>query len=139
MRDVVIVDAIRTPVVALGGSLAAVRPDDLAALAIRSIVERNMLEAAQVEELILKQPELEPYYTLEVTRPGSLDELTVHVEMGSALANGSQASRHAAARKLEHNIKGYIGVSTTVRLALPMGLERSTGKAKRIIDRRPKQ
>ena len=35
----------------------------------------------QIEELILKQPELEPHYTLEVTRPGNLDELTVHVEM----------------------------------------------------------
>jgi phenylacetate-CoA ligase len=92
----------------------------------------------QIEELILKQPELEPYYTLEVTRPANLDELTVHVEMGGELANGSQELRHAAARKLEHNIKAYIGVSCTVRLALPMGLERSVGKAKRILDRRPK-
>jgi len=108
------------------------RSDDM--LIIRGV----NLFPTQVEDLILKQPELEPYYTLEVTRPGNLDELTVHVEMGSALANGSQESRQAAARKLEHNIKAYIGVSSTVRLALPMGLERSVGKAKRIIDRRPK-
>jgi phenylacetate-CoA ligase len=108
------------------------RSDDM--LIIRGV----NLFPTQVEELILKQPELEPYYTLEVTRPGALDELTVHVEMGSALANGSQDSRHAAAQKLEHNIKAYIGISATVRLALPMGLERSVGKAKRIIDRRPK-
>jgi phenylacetate-CoA ligase len=58
--------------------------------------------------------------------------------MGSRLANGSQESRHAAAQKLEHAIKAYVGISATVRLALPMGLERSIGKAKRIIDRRPK-
>jgi len=108
------------------------RSDDM--LIIRGV----NLFPTQVEDLILKQPELEPYYTLEVTRPGNLDELTVHVEMGAALANGSQESRQAAARKLEHNIKAYIGVSSTVRLALPMGLERSVGKAKRIIDRRPK-
>jgi phenylacetate-CoA ligase len=108
------------------------RSDDM--LIIRGV----NLFPTQVEELILKQPELEPYYTLEVTRPANLDELTVHVEMGSALANGSQESRHAAALKLEHNIKAYIGVSCTVRLALPMGLERSVGKAKRILDRRPK-
>jgi phenylacetate-CoA ligase len=108
------------------------RSDDM--LIIRGV----NLFPTQVEELILKQSELEPYYTLEVTRPGPMDELTVHVEMGSALANGSQEARHAAAQKLEHNIKAYIGLSGTVRLALPMALERSVGKAKRILDRRPK-
>jgi len=92
----------------------------------------------QVEELILKQPELTPYYMLEVTRPEALDELTVHVEMGQALAQGSQQARHEAARRLEHNIKAYIGITATVRLALPGGIERSIGKAKRILDKRPK-
>ena len=86
------------------------RSDDM--LIIRGV----NLFPTQVEDLILKQSELEPYYTLEVTRPGNLDELTVHVEMGSALAHASQEARHAAARKLEHNIKAYIGVSATVRL-----------------------
>jgi phenylacetate-CoA ligase len=92
----------------------------------------------QVEEQILKQPELTPHYMLEITRPEHLDEMTVHVEMGPELANAAQDVRHAAARKLEHNIKNYIGVSTTVRLALPGGVERSIGKAKRILDKRPK-
>jgi 3-oxoadipyl-CoA thiolase len=52
MTDVVIVDAIRTPVGALGGTLAAVRPDDLAALVIREIVQRNQLDPALVEEVV---------------------------------------------------------------------------------------
>src|SRR4051812_13956226 len=65
----------------------------------------------QIEDLILKQRELTPHYLLEVTRPGAMDEMTVHVEMGPELANGSQDSRHQAARVLEHNIKGYIGVT----------------------------
>ncbi len=93
----------------------------------------------QIEELILKQPELTPHYLLEVTRPELLDELTVHVEMGPQLGGGSQDTRHAAARKLEHNIKAYVGVTTTVRLALPGAIERSLGKAKRILDKRPKE
>jgi phenylacetate-CoA ligase len=92
----------------------------------------------QVEDLILKQPELTPHYLLEITRPGSLDEMTVHVEMCAELAQGSQESRRAAAKSLEQNIKGYIGVSTTVMLALPGGIERSVGKAKRVVDKRPK-
>jgi 3-oxoadipyl-CoA thiolase len=51
MADVFIIDAIRTPVGALGGSLASVRPDDLAALVIRAIIERNQLDPALVEEV----------------------------------------------------------------------------------------
>ena len=92
----------------------------------------------QVEDLILKQPELTPHYVLEITRPGSLDEMTVHVEMCAELAGSGQDSRQAAAKSLEQSIKGYIGVSTTVQLAVPGGIERSIGKAKRVVDKRPK-
>src|SRR5207302_288951 len=63
----------------------------------------------QVEDLILRQPELTPHYLLEITRPGSLDEMTVHVEMCAELAQGGQELRQAAAKSLEQNIKGYIG------------------------------
>jgi len=108
------------------------RSDDM--LIIRGV----NLFPTQVEELILRQPELEPIYTLEVTRPTHLDELTVHVEMGAPLANGSHDGRAAAVRTLEGAIKAYIGLSATVQLALPMALERSVGKARRVVDRRPK-
>ena len=53
MKDVVIIDAIRTPVGALGGSLASIRPDDLAALTIRALLERSSLDPALVEEVYL--------------------------------------------------------------------------------------
>jgi len=109
------------------------RSDDM--LIIRGV----NLFPTQVEELVLRQRELSPHYLLEVTRPNALDELTVHVEMGPALADASQQAREEAVRVLEHQIKGYIGVSATVRLALPGGIERSMGKARRIIDKRPKQ
>ena len=51
MTDAVIVDAIRTPIGALGGILASVRPDDMAALVIKEIVQRNQLDPALVEEV----------------------------------------------------------------------------------------
>jgi 3-oxoadipyl-CoA thiolase len=51
MTDAVIIDAIRTPIGALGGTLASVRPDDMAALVIREIVQRNQLDPALVEEV----------------------------------------------------------------------------------------
>src|SRR5574341_927429 len=53
MADVVIVDAIRTPIGALGGNLASVRPDDLAALVIKEIIQRNKLDSTLVEEVFL--------------------------------------------------------------------------------------
>ncbi len=51
MKEAVIIDAIRTPIGALGGALAAVRPDDLAALVIRALVERSRLDPGQIEEV----------------------------------------------------------------------------------------
>src|SRR6188474_346695 len=53
MTEAVIIDAIRTPIGSLGGVLATVRPDDLAALVIREIVQRNKLDPALVEEVFL--------------------------------------------------------------------------------------
>lgn len=53
MPEVVIIDAIRTPIGALGGALAKVRPDDLAALVLKAMLERNSLDPALVEEVYL--------------------------------------------------------------------------------------
>jgi len=53
MTDAVIIDALRTPIGALGGVLASVRPDDLAALVIKEIIQRNQLDPALVEEVYL--------------------------------------------------------------------------------------
>jgi 3-oxoadipyl-CoA thiolase len=53
MPEAVIIDAIRTPIGALGGALATVRPDDLAALVLKALLERNKLDPALVEEVYL--------------------------------------------------------------------------------------
>jgi phenylacetate-CoA ligase len=92
----------------------------------------------QIEELICKMPQLAPQYQLVVTRDGHLDKLEVLTEVraGVALASSDVA---ALARELEHRIKTNVGVSTRVTLKEPNGIERTlTGKAKRVIDQRPK-
>jgi phenylacetate-CoA ligase len=89
----------------------------------------------QVEELILKQEALAPHYQLEITRPKALDELTVLVERAPG-AGGSDGE--AAGVKLAHHIKSLIGVSATVRVVQSGGIERSLGKAKRVVDKRSK-
>ncbi len=104
------------------------RSDDM--LIIRGV----NLFPSQIEELLLKQPELAPHYLLEVTRPGALDELTVHVETAEPASSEAQS---AAARQLEQRVKNTIGVTALVRVAAPGGIERSVGKARRIVDKRP--
>jgi phenylacetate-CoA ligase len=89
----------------------------------------------QVEELILKQDALAPHYQLEITRPNVLDELTVLVERAPG-AGG--ADGEAAGKKLAHHIKSLIGVSAAVHVVQSGGIERSLGKAKRVVDKRPK-
>lgn len=53
MSEAVIVDAIRTPIGALGGALARVRPDDLAALVLRTLLSRNAIDPSEIEEVYL--------------------------------------------------------------------------------------
>ena len=91
----------------------------------------------QIEELILKMPALAPHYQLTVSRDGHLDKLAVTGELRDL--SQSQAAVAALARELEHNIKTFVGVTVSVTLAAPEGIERTlTGKAKRVIDQRPK-
>jgi phenylacetate-CoA ligase len=90
----------------------------------------------QVEELILKDHALEPHYQLEITRPSSLDEMTILVERSAAVG---AADGDAAGTKLAHLVKSLIGVTAAVRVVPPGSIERSLGKAKRVVDKRPKQ
>ncbi|HSD42777.1 MAG TPA: phenylacetate--CoA ligase PaaK [Burkholderiales bacterium] len=108
------------------------RSDDM--LIIRGV---NVFPS-QIEELVLKAPALSAHYQLEVSRPRHLDELAVRVEVKPEFADAGEAAWSRAARELEHHIKSYVGVTTHVVLVRPGAIERSAGKAKRVIDTRPK-
>jgi phenylacetate-CoA ligase len=105
------------------------RSDDM--LIIRGV----NLFPSQVEELILKTAKLSPHYQLEVSRKGHMDDLTVRVEMKPELANDSRLCE-AAASELRHHIKAMIGINTKIEVMAIGGVERSAGKAKRIVDLR---
>ena len=94
------------------------RSDDM--LIIRGV---NVFPS-QIEELVLKEPGLAPHYVLELSKQGPLDHLSVIVE-----------GDPAATARLQHSIKSTIGISAEVRIG---AVERSIGKAKRVIDKRPK-
>jgi len=89
----------------------------------------------QIEELILKRAELAPHYQCILTREGPLDALTVAVEARHDVSHESAAAQ-AAAQTLAHEIKVYIGTSAHIELRACGGVERSLGKAKRVIDQR---
>ncbi|SDJ19021.1 phenylacetate--CoA ligase PaaK [Salipiger marinus] len=90
----------------------------------------------QIEEQILKCAGLAPHFQIELTRQGRMDSMTVHVECGPE-ATGAEA-RAASARDLAHHIKSVVGVSTRIEVHDPQGVARSEGKAKRVVDNRPK-
>ena len=91
----------------------------------------------QIEELILKRAELAPHYQCILTREGPLDSLTVAVEIRPGALVGSQAVQRAA-QLLQHDIKSFIGTSAQIELRPAGGVERSAGKARRVVDQRPR-
>lgn len=104
------------------------RSDDM--LIIRGV----NLFPTQVEEMLLQYTALAPHYQLVLTRDGHLDKLEVLVE---ARDHVSFAPGQQSGSALEQQIKSYIGVSCTVTVLPPDGVERTlTGKAKRVVDRR---
>ncbi|MBS1188487.1 MAG: phenylacetate-CoA ligase [Rhodocyclaceae bacterium] len=108
------------------------RSDDM--LIIRGV---NVFPS-QIEELILKQPKLSPHYVIEVSRDGHLDSIKVNVEMKPEFQFASSVEKEYAAHDLQHHIKSYIGISARIDVVEVGGIERSIGKAKRVIDKRPK-
>ncbi len=104
------------------------RADDM--LIIRGV----NLFPTQIEELILRNERLSPHYVLEVSKDGPLDALKVVVEAKTDAADDEARSSTATALGLA--IKSSIGVSSAVAVVAPGEVERSGGKAKRIIDRR---
>jgi phenylacetate-CoA ligase len=109
------------------------RSDDM--LIIRGV---NVFPS-QIEELLLKEEKLSPHYVLEVRRDGHLDDLDVLVERRPEIPGPlSVAARTAIEQEVERLIKGYIGVTAKVRVVEPGTVQRSQGKAVRVIDKRPK-
>lgn len=106
------------------------RCDDM--LIIRGV---NMFPS-QIEELVLKLPGLASHYQLELTREAHLDQLAVKVECLETIA-GDGLLRSRLQHDLQGSIKATIGISTQVVVCDPGSIERSAGKARRVIDRRP--
>lgn len=91
----------------------------------------------QIEEQILKCAGLAPHFQIELTNPDRMDVMTVHVE--ATLDGASDEARAESQKELVHHIKSVIGISAKVAVGAPQSVERSQGKAKRLVDRREKR
>ena len=94
----------------------------------------------QIEEVLLKNPNLCAQYQLQVSRDGHLDKLDVYVEVRADLSSSiGELKRREIGAEVKHHIKALVGVSADVHVVETDKVERTLiGKAKRVIDRRPK-
>ena len=106
------------------------RSDDM--LIIRGV---NVFPS-QIEEVILEDSRLSPHYVLELHRDNRLDALTVVVEVKPENAGALEQIEGACAKELAHRVKSTTGVGVAARIVPVGGVERSLGKAKRVIDLR---
>jgi phenylacetate-CoA ligase len=94
---------------------------------------------SQIESLLLEIPEVEPQYRLVVRKKGYLDQLIVQVEAKKEVYDAGPAKRLEIAAKVMAHIKGNMGIGVDVELVEPKFINRSEGKALRVVDERPKQ
>ena len=107
------------------------RSDDM--LIIRGV---NVFPS-QIEEVLMGIKETTPNYLLVVDRkPRRMDELEVQVEVSEEIFSDEMTALESLADRIRAEITGLLGISVHVRLVEPKTLERSMGKAKRVIDRR---
>jgi phenylacetate-CoA ligase len=106
------------------------RTDDM--LIIRGV---NVFPS-QIEAVLMEVEGVEPHYQLIVTREGNLDVLEVQVEINESVFTDAIKGLERLARRVETDIKDLLGVSCKVRLVEPKTIQRSEGKAKRVIDHR---
>jgi phenylacetate-CoA ligase len=91
---------------------------------------------SQIESVIMDTEEVEPHYQLVVDRIENLDTLTIMVEVGESFFSDEVKILQNIEKKITKKVKEFLGVSAKVKLVEPKTIERSEGKAKRVIDNR---
>ena len=106
------------------------RSDDM--LIIRGV---NVFPS-QIESILMNIEGIEPHYLLIVDRKGTMDTLEVQVEVNERVFSDEIKNLQILGKRIEKDIKDFLGVSTIVKLVEPKTIQRSEGKAQRVIDKR---
>ncbi|MGI5836938.1 MAG: phenylacetate--CoA ligase family protein [Chloroflexota bacterium] len=91
---------------------------------------------SQIETVLLQMDGLAPHYRIVVDRQGSLDDIEIHVEVSETALSDVVGRLESMTRKVRTEIESVLGISVHVRLVEPGTIQRSEGKAKRVVDRR---
>jgi phenylacetate-CoA ligase len=94
---------------------------------------------SQIESVLMGIEGLEPHYQLVLDRLGQLDTLEVQVEVTEKVFSDEVKNLEHLGKRIETDIKEYCAVTCKVKLVEPKGIQRSEGKAQRVVDNRPRQ
>jgi phenylacetate-CoA ligase len=92
---------------------------------------------SQIEEALLRVEGTAPHYLIEVSRPGTLDDVVVKVEVRPQDFSDEMRQMISLRDRIDHEIHAVTGLRARIELVAPGTLERSEGKARRVVDRRP--
>ncbi len=106
------------------------RTDDM--LIIRGV----NLFPSQIEHVLMSVDEVEPHYQLIVERQGSLDTIEVQVEVSEKVFSDEVKVLEGLSKRIQKDMKDLLGITATVKLVEPKTIQRSEGKAQRVIDKR---
>lgn len=131
-RDITAIDSSPCPCGRTGARMSRVvgRTDDML------IIRGANVFPSQIEEALLRVEGTAPHYLIEVKRPGALDEVTVHVEIRQEEFSDKVAELHRLRDRIEREIYAITGLRMDIVLVGPQTLERTAGKARRVIDHR---
>ena len=93
---------------------------------------------SQIESVLLEIEGTEPHYQIVLSRNGSMDDIEVQVEVSEGLFADEARKLYLLRDRVAHRLSTVLGIAVGVKLAEPRSLERSEGKAKRVVDNRPK-
>jgi phenylacetate-CoA ligase len=92
---------------------------------------------SQIEQVLMRIEETEPHYQIVVDRGSThLDEIEVHVEVEETFFSDTAGGMEALRKKIEAEIRSDLGIGARVKLVEPKTIERSLGKAQRVVDKR---
>ena len=93
---------------------------------------------SQIESVLMEIEGLEPHYMLIIDREGALDTLEIQVEVSERIFSDEIRRLQNLERRIAKDIKDYIGITAKVKLVEPKTLQRTEGKAQRVVDKRPR-
>jgi phenylacetate-CoA ligase len=91
---------------------------------------------SQIESVLLKFSQVAPHYLIVVDRISNTDTLEVRVEMSDAIFSDEVRQIERIERRIRQDIESTLGLSAVIKLVAPRSIERSEGKAKRVLDKR---